>query len=145
MKYGFWKTGFTRFLEPDYSQNRFQCPKRAVFCFENTKTAHFGPKADIQKFGFLSTHYSSHPGAPALWGYSQTVDKDRVKRGQSVTKEWIYPRFRHSLSSSRLSFHFDLTLSTVYPVVYPMIIPSQSLSEFYPQIIMIIPMLLPEL
>ena len=75
-------------------------------------------------------------GAPTLWGYGQTVDKDGIKRGQSVTKEWIYPHSRHSLSSSRLSFHFDLTLSTVYPVVYPMIIPSQSLSEFYPQIIL---------
>ena len=36
-------------------------PKKGRFFFENTKTAHFGPKADIQKFGFLSTHYSSHP------------------------------------------------------------------------------------
>ena len=51
----------------------------------------------------------SKVGAPDLRVYGQTVDKDGIKRGQSVTKEWIYPRFRHSLSSSRLSFHFDLT------------------------------------
>ena len=41
--YGFWKTGFTRFLEPYYSKNRFWWPKSAGLRFENTKTAHFLP------------------------------------------------------------------------------------------------------
>ena len=45
MEYGFWKTGFTRLLEPDNAKNRFWSPKNTVLRFENTKTAHLGPKS----------------------------------------------------------------------------------------------------
>lgn len=50
--YGFWKTGFTRFFEPNYSENRIWCSKSAVLRFENMKTAHFLPYSPYSKMRF---------------------------------------------------------------------------------------------
>ena len=49
---GFWKTGFTRFLEPNYSENRIWCSKNAGLGFENTKLTHFWPYSPYSEIRF---------------------------------------------------------------------------------------------
>ena len=67
----------------------------------------------------ISRSLGGRAGAPEERVSGQFMDKDRIKRGQSVVKERIYPYFRHPLSSPSLCLPIDLTLSSVHPTHCP--------------------------
>ena len=64
----FLKNRIYRLLEPDNAKNRFWSPKNTVLRFENTKTAHLGPKSRYSKI-----RISQNPlFAPSLTGTSSS-------------------------------------------------------------------------
>ena len=52
MECDFWKTGFTRYLEPDNAKNWLLILTNAILRFKNTKTAHLGPKSRYSEIRF---------------------------------------------------------------------------------------------